>query len=85
MTKEQLKKGNSIELEIKTAKDRLEAFHNLCNSGECEDGDNFSIRYKHGNVQCVIQETGDIYDILKALIRYESDKIERLKKEFEEL
>lgn len=85
MTKEQLNKGNSIELEIKTATSRLEAFNDLYNSGACEDKDNFCILYKHGNVHCVIQETGDVYDILKALIKYESDKIERLEKEFKEL
>lgn len=85
MTKEQLKKGNSIDLEIKTAKSRLEAFNSLYNSGECEDKDNFCIYYKHGKVHCTIQETGDIYDILRALIRYESDRIERLEKEFKEL
>ena len=85
MTKEQLNKGNSIELDIKTARDRLEAFNDLYNSGKCEDKDNFCICYTHGKMHYVIQETGDIYDILIALIRYESDKIERLKKEFEEL
>lgn len=85
MTKEQLNKGNSIELEIKTARNRLDAFKDLYNSGKCEDKNNFSILYKHGDIYCIIQETGDIYDILIALIKYESDKIKKLEKEFKEL
>lgn len=85
MTKEQLNKGNKISLNIKTSEERLNAFKDLYNSGECEDSEHFNIHYMAGNTHCLIQETDDIYDILKALIEYESDKIERLKKEFEEL
>ena len=85
MTKDQLNKGNLIALNIKTAEDRLTAFKELYNSGKCEKEENFSIHYKNGYIHCVIQETDDIYDILKTLIRYESDKIERLEKEFKEL
>ena len=85
MTKEQLNKGNSITLDIKTASDRLDAFKDLYNSGKCENREDFYICYTHNNMHCIIQESGDIYDILKALIKYESDRIKKLEKEFEEL
>lgn len=85
MTKEQLNRGNRISLNIQTSEKRLNAFKDLYNSGKCEDSNRFSINYMSENIHCVIQGTDDIYDILKVLIKYESDKIERLKKEFEEL
>lgn len=85
MTREQLNKGNNIALNIKTSEERLNAFKDLYNSEKCEDREHFNIHYMSGNIHCVIQETDDIYDILNALIKYESDKIERLKKELEEL
>ena len=85
MTKEQLNKGNRIATNIKISEERLNAFRSLYNSGKCEESEHFNIHYMAGNTHCIIQETDDIYDILKAFIEYESNKIERLKKEFEEL
>ena len=87
MTKKQLDKGNEIHLKINQSKQRVKAFRNLFTRDPSKDHDIFKMYFLDPDGrQCVINSSDwDYEDILKALIKYEDEIIEKLEKEFEEL
>jgi len=87
MTKQKFDKANDINLKLSQSKQRIKSFKSLLTRDRAREGANFKIYYLHEDGgQCIISDHDwDYEDILKALIKHESETIEKLEKEFEEL